>query len=349
MVLIFLGMAYFTIILSREAWLTKKYPVEVMFTHVMGLREGDNVVVRGMPVGKVKALKLEQGDVRVILSLDQPVYLRTDYVVTIVATSILGGRYLEIKEGSRERPPLPEGNLVRGRDPHDLLGDATEIFSALKHSLIEEGTLDNFRAVSAQLKDIATRVGQGKGTVGKLLSEDSKMYDDLAAAVTSLKDVAGRLERGEGPLGKLLSKDSALVDDLSATAASAKTIAARLEKGEGALGKLLSKDSPVGDDLAATVASLKNITARLEKGEGALGKLLSSDDQLYKDLQAAVASLRSVSEGLQKGEGTLGKLLKDESLYNDARSVLRETRAAVDDFREMSPVVNFTSIFFGAL
>jgi hypothetical protein len=44
----------------------------------------------------------------------------------------------------------------------------------------------------------------------------------------------------------------------------------------------------------------------------------------------------------------LGKLVNDESLYNDVKSAVNEVRLAVDDFRETSPVVSFTTLLIGA-
>ena len=60
------------------------------------------------------------------------------------------------------------------------------------------------------------------------------------------------------------------------------------------------------------------------------------------------SDLRKVSERLEKGEGALGRLMQDEQLYEDIKSVIGETRASIDDFRETSPVVTFSSVFFGA-
>ena len=68
-VMIFIGLAYFTIILSKETWFGTKHIREIRFEEVMGLREGDSVVVRGMPVGKVRELDLGEDHVRVIVAL----------------------------------------------------------------------------------------------------------------------------------------------------------------------------------------------------------------------------------------------------------------------------------------
>ena len=73
-----------------------------------------------------------------------------------------------------------------------------------------------------------------------------------------------------------------------------------------------------------------------------------NDEQVSEDLKVTAANLREVTQRLADGEGTLGKLSKDEELYDDARYLMEDIRAAVDDFRETAPILTFTSVFFGA-
>jgi len=279
MVMVFLGMAYFTIILSRETWFSRKQHMDVMFKSVMGLREGNNVVVRGMPVGKIDSLALEGDWVRVHLVLDNRLKMKKDYEIRIVATSILGGRYLAINEGTESLPVLPMSSRFVGREPYDLMADAAAVINKTRQDLVEGGAIDNFKKVSEQVSAIIERVEAGEGSLGKLLSKDASLYDDLAASVKALRDVAERLQRGDGTLGHLMSEDDRLYEDLS-----------------------------------AMVASMKTITAKIEKGEGSLGKLISED-----------------------------------GVYSEVEGMMKEARAALDDLRETSPVVTFTSVFFGAL
>jgi len=312
-VMAFLGLAYFTIIISQEAWFRPKYTWVIRFNEVMGLRDGDKVVVRGMPVGKVRKLVLKGGGVCVTVALDQPIEVREGYAARIVATSILGGRYLEIDAGPPGAKPIEKGTLLQGEEALDLMADAAKLVKAARQSLVEEGTLDNLRDTSASLKEIVERVRRGEGTVGRLLSADNTLHDDLSATVASLKRLTTRLENGEGTLGKLFSTDTSLHDDLS-----------------------------------SAVASLKNVAQRLDKGEGTLGRLLSSDDRIYKDLEASVASLKNITGKIEKGEGLIGRLLEDDSLYDDVSQAVQELRSWVDDYRETSPVVSFTSVVLGA-
>lgn len=230
-IMIFLGLGYFTIILSREKWFGPKYTMEVVFKDVMGLRDGDSVVVRGMPIGKVNRLELEKDGVHVFLTLDEELHMKEDYRITVISTSILGGRYLQIYEGSEDLLELPEGSFFRGEEPYDIIADAAELVNAVKEGIIEGGVIDNLKDAAGQIKEIITRLNAGEGTFGKLLSKDDKFYEDLEATVASLRDITGRIEKGQGFVGQLVQDENlyeeiqqaieearALLDDFRETA-----------------------------------------------------------------------------------------------------------------------------------
>lgn len=265
MVMIFLGLGYFTIILSKEALFAEKTTINVTFPDVMGLRVGDNVVVRGMPIGKVTGLKLSNGSdmvdgvtcsgVCATLSLDQPIVMHEGYSIRIVTTSILGGRQLQIDTGSGDGPVVEEVLYV-GQRPYDLMEDAAKIVNAARVEIIEGKVFEKISNVADQIDQIVTRVNAGQGLLGKVLSEDETIYADLQASVASLREMMTRLQRGEGAVGKLLSGDTAVYDDLAATVKSARNIAERLNRGEGTLGRFLADDT-VYNEIESTVGEVR--------------------------------------------------------------------------------------------
>jgi len=323
-VLIALGV--FTIVLSRENFFHKNYHYEFVFEEVGGLREGDDVYLRGMSVGKVSQTVLKDGKVVVYVSLDEPLNLRKGYRVEVISSSLLGGKYLKIYEGPENAEPLSEDAVLIGSSPVDVMADLSKAVNGLQ-SLID-------------------KVGTGRGTLGKLIQDDS-VFMNLKTVSEELMTVSRRLEKGEGTLGRLLSSDDALYKDIQKSAENLRKITTSLEAGEGTLGKLLKEDT-VYEDFKATIANLRKTTDNIAAGKGFIGKLLTEDDQLYEDLKVSMASIRSITESISKGEGTLGRLTQDARLYDEATALVEDLRAAIDDFRETSPVTTFSSILFGA-
>ena len=300
-----------TVVLSQDSLFRKERPIEILFDDAMGLRVGDAVHARGVSVGKVKQIGLQKDGVHVLALLKTPVHLRADYKIEVLPTSMLGGRYLSIHEGTFTAEPMqPAPKLLLGSPSVDLLDAATRTVEDIRAAL-NDGILADLQASMAEIRKIATKLGEGEGTLGKLLNDDA-VYGDVQQIAANLRAVSDQLAKGEGTLGKLLN------------------------------------DGQLYADAQTVAANLKDISDRLNQGEGSLGRLLAADDQVYQDLAATVASFRKMSESIEKGEGTLGKLLSDEAVYREFQALLREGRAAVDDIRETSPVTTFTSIFFGA-
>ncbi len=311
MFMVLLALAVFTIVLSTENIFRESYRMTVAFEDVLGLRAGDNVHVRGLKVGKVKDLRLEPEGVYVDLSLDSDVKLRRDYRIEITASSALGGRHIQIYEGSLDAEFLPEGSIVRGLPPVDLMAEAGKAVESVRDALEEGGILANLKSSMAHFEEITAKINQGQGTLGKLVNDDG-LYQEIQEVAADLKKVSAQLASGEGTIGKLLMDDT------------------------------------MYNDFAAVGASLRDISDRLARGEGTLGKLLSEDDELYRNLSDAAASISDITGTISRGEGTLGKLAKDDELYLQVQLLVHELRATVDDFRETAPITTFTSIFFGA-
>jgi len=215
---------------------------EVVFDHVMGLRKGDNVFVRGVDVGKVDTLAVKADGAHVYISLEVPIKLHDDYKVEVLPSSVLGGRYLSIDLGSNGKPELAAGALLHGLTPVDLIDEATRTVALIKKNLEDGKMLENLSTTMEDVKKITTKLAAGEGTIGKLLMEDT-VYTDLKTTTANLKDISNRLATGEGTLGKLLAKDDALYHDITAVAGSLKTITAKIEKGEGTIGKLTMDES----------------------------------------------------------------------------------------------------------
>ena len=70
--------------------------------------------------------------------------------------------------------------------------------------------------------------------------------------------------------------------------------------------------------------------------------------KFYNDARASLANLNEITDKINHGEGTLGLLVNDESLYLEVKQMINDIRATVDEIRETSPIVTFSSIFFGA-
>lgn len=352
-------LGYFTIIISGVDILVgrAKVPVTIEFTDVGGLKERDSVMYRGMKVGVIDGIDLSGSNVTMTARVASDVVLREGYRISVASLSLLGGNYLLLEEGTGNQLPL-ESTVFRGEPPMDWMRDLGRIARSVGDITADGGVksiITNIDAIAVKLNTVVSRIERGEGTVGKLLSSDETIYNDVKETVAAVKSISLRLEKGEGTFGKLLSSDDTLYNDIKETVAAVKGISTRLERGEGTVGKLLSSDETVYEDLRASIANIRDVTGKIKEGKGFLGKL-AGDDKLATDASALIERLAAASDDLAKvasrmerGEGTLGKLSADSKLYDEVTALVKDVRQIVDNYRDTTPISSFGSLIGGAL
>ncbi|MBC8207366.1 MAG: MCE family protein [Kiritimatiellales bacterium] len=221
MFVVLIALGVFTIVLSQQNFFHKKYPLTVLFERVGGLREGDQVFLRGTKVGVIKSTYIEGNQVVVHTDLEVPVEFREGYKVEVMASSMLGGKMLKLYEGPLAAEPLPKNTPILGEPPIDIL--------------------EELGIAVAGIKDMANDVAAGNGTLGKLINDDS-MYDEMQAVLENLNEVSDRLVNGKGTVGKLLAEDDALYQDLQGSLANLHRMTEKINSGQGTLGKLMEDD-----------------------------------------------------------------------------------------------------------
>lgn len=341
MVAVLALLGFFTIVISGVDLVRGRQRVEriVRFENVGSLRTQDSVIVRGLPVGRVQSMKLADGAVNVTISIDSKVQLREGYQINVASASVLGGSRLEIDEGTGA--VLPEDAVLRGEPATDLMRKLDTFISQLSASINVDdlkATISNLRTTTDAFSKMSVRLERGEGTLGKLLSTDATLYNDLQSTVASLRKLTTSLEKGEGTLGKLFT-DQTVYNDLQGTLASTREIAARLKEGRGTIGKLLSEDETVYNDFAATMKNIRKVT----------DKFSGDDSQLIVNLEESAKSLKVVLGRMERGEGTLGKLMADETTAKEVEAAIKDVRQIIDNMRDTAPITTFTSLFFNGL
>ena len=316
-------LAYFTIVVSGVDVLAgrSRRPVKIVFDEVGGLKERDSVMFKGTKVGSVESIEVTPSNLVVTAVVDEKVLLRKGCSATVSSMSVLGGNYLQLEEGSGEPVGPNDGPLV-GVTPTDWMKDVSRIAKNLRDltDRIEiEGIVTNLEAASASVRNVLQRIENGEGLVGRLVSSDDEVYNDLKSAVSNANAVAAHLNR------------SSIYDNLDATLANAKTISEKLSR------------QSLYDDLDAAIADFRKTCGSVEKAADGidLKGTTARADELLENLHEVAARLR-------RGEGTLGKLTSDDALYKEVEGLVRDVRQVIDNYRDTTPISTFTSLATGA-
>jgi len=194
---------------------TKTYTAD--FTDVSGLREGDNVRIAGVRVGRVEKMTLVDTHAEVEMSVlaDQPVFVNTRAVIRY--QNLVGQRFVSLVPGAGAARPLPDGGRIPIRDTEPsfdlsaLLNGFQPLFTVLQPADVNK------------LSDTIVAVLQGSGPeIVPLLDQTTQLTNSIAdrdqvigAVITNLNTVLDQLA-GKGPeLDALIDQSRRLVNGLN--------------------------------------------------------------------------------------------------------------------------------------
>ncbi len=103
------------------------YNISLIFGSTSGLKNGDDVKISGINVGKIIELDLDVEDynAKVMVKLFNNIKIPDDSSARITSSSLLGGNYLDIVPGSSETFLSPNDIIYDTSDPvsfTDMLG-----------------------------------------------------------------------------------------------------------------------------------------------------------------------------------------------------------------------------------
>ncbi len=328
---------------------SKKLHLKARFIDANGLREGSEVRLAGVRVGKIdKILLLPPSDVpsaprvEALMTIDSTIdgrpateRIRSDSTATQASPSLLGNEMLiNISPGTAVGQPVKDFSILPSSSSNtvnDFATSGTDLAQRLS-KLSDE--------ISGMVRDVK----EGKGTMGRLFSDES-LYNNLNATIRETEDVMRQVRSGNGSAGRFLN-DPALYNNINEVTLQMKAIAGDLRAGRGTAGKLLTDEefynriNRTVDRLDRSVDQINSMVAEINGGHGTLGKLIK-DEQLYNDARTAIARFNTTAERVdnlvaaaQRGEGTVGKLLTDDTLYSNVNQLSSEGVKMIYDFRQ---------------
>ena len=326
-----------------------KLHLKARFVDANGLRQGAEVRLAGVRVGKVDQITLlppsdvpNAPRVEALMIIDSTIdgrpateRIRTDSTAQQGSPSLLGNEMLiNITPGTAVGQPVKDYAILPSSSSNtvnDFATSGTDLAQRLSK-------------LSDEISSIVRDVKGGKGTVGRLFSDEA-LYNNLNATIRETEDVMRQVRSGEGSAGRFLN-DPALYNNANEVTMQLRQIAEDLRAGRGSAGKLLTDDqlynriNRTADRLDRSVDQINQMIADINAGRGTLGKLLK-DEQIYNDARTAIARFNTTAERIdnmvsaaQRGEGTVGKLLTDDALYSNVNQLSSESVKLLYDFRQ---------------
>lgn len=206
-IFIFIGIVILSVIIfsiGNFYSVKQGYNMNVVFSFANGIGVGAPVRYSGVQVGEVQDIKVYFDEkenkplVKLNIWVSQNTWINENAKASINTLGLLGEKYLEIFPGTRDTRLLQKGDTLKGHDPvstEELTRSTKELIEkistltdsankiagdeALRTSL--KNTFSNMEALSGDLRDFLSYAKQGKGTIGRLMSDDTlyKHIDDM--------------------------------------------------------------------------------------------------------------------------------------------------------------------------
>lgn len=324
---------------------SKKLRLKARFAAADGLRDGSEVQLAGVRIGKVREVVLlppdspEEAKVEAVMLVDselngRPINerIRTDSTAQLIAVSILANeKVINIMPGTAIGSPVTEDHIL----------ESSEAISINQLTKTGNDLLQQINKIAVPANEILNKANQGEGTLGRIVNDES-LYRNLDATVAEtkltmvkLQTTIEKINRGDGTAGQFLNNPD-LYNNLNKTVAQLEAISTDIREGRGTAGKFVTDDALYNETRAAVIDlrtttskinaiadDLKIITGDMAIGSGSLGKLLK-DEKLYDEARDTIARFNTTATRLenmladaQAGKGTIGRLVTDETLYHN--------------------------------
>jgi phospholipid/cholesterol/gamma-HCH transport system substrate-binding protein len=288
-IFVVLGLAIFVtavMMLGKQQKLfNKSVQVKAVFKDVNGLAAGRNILYSGVKIGTVKKISfVTTNEILVLMNIDQSSqeFIHKDVVARISSEGLMGNKIVMLSGGTPNVPIIEDGDQLTvgsGLSTEEIMNT----LQVNNKSLVE--ITDNLKIITKGMVD-------GKGTLGKLLNDDS-VYKNLNSTMAGLNDAVINTRRLTSALSVYVSKlqtkgvlSNELVTD---TIVFSKLRAAVIQMNEVA-----DNANKTVLDLQATSAGIK---ADMSNQHAPLGMLLQ-DTLLADAFKATIYNLETSTEKL---------------------------------------------------
>lgn len=278
------------------------YPVRAMFDNIQELKVGDPVRMAGVEIGHISKIQLATNKVEVTMKVEKNAEVHTDSKASIRFVGLMGQNYVSIDFGTANAPRATANTLLETTEQADLnslmvkLQNVAEGVEGLTKNFSGEnfsnllGPFTDFlkennpklSAILSNIQAISTQIKEGKGTVGRLVMEDT-LY---ASAVTTVSNLNSRVLEFQP-----------LIADARLTLEQARNIATQVNQGQGTIGKLV-KDETLYREATTAVTNLKEILQKINQGQGSVGKLVN-DESFLQNAKLTLQKVEKATEGLE--------------------------------------------------
>lgn len=328
------------------------YPVDVIFERA-DVRSGDTVAMSGVPIGHVQSVRLtKENRALVRLRIDHNVAIHEKYTVNIVAGSLLGQSFVEVRPvpDAEAGPVLPPRAIMHG-EPYVRLEDVISRAKGLVGTLDEvaksvAGMLKNKQLATA-MQNSVTHLSQAaadtEGLARELRGMATESRPQISRVLANIQAVSQDLRQTSDLLAKQ-AQESSIPENLEETAARLRSAVEQVDEIVAQVGEMVTSAemqdlmASVTSDLQAATQSMRQASDEIRSAAGKADSAMTSIEEASKDAPAITGNVREASRNLRDASADI------KEMSHDARGKLGEvTGGAAKAAKVMSELPNITT------
>src|SRR3954467_12992103 len=165
----------------------KSIIVRAIFDDINGLQKGNNIWFSGVKIGTVKKISFygnSQVEVDMNIEANAQQYIRKNAKARISSEGFIGNKIIVIDPGAAKSPSVENG---------DMIGVEKAINTDEMMNTLQSNNRNLFD-ITTDLKVIARGITEGKGTAGKLLTDD-RLINELQATMAMLRKASTNAQK----------------------------------------------------------------------------------------------------------------------------------------------------------
>jgi len=264
---------------DRRMLFRKTFEVRSQFSRISGLQSGAKVRVAGLDAGEVTGIHVPAGpSAKFVVAMkirdDVRQIIRRDSAASIQNDGLVGNKFVQIEAGTDSAPIVADGGIIVGEEPFDI----ADLLQKMSDTI--DVANDTIASVRTELEDVLTSVTATAQSAQTLVSEASGDVRAIAAsshkATADVATIVANLRAGRGSVGKLLTDDAFYkqVRDISDQAQKAVTnLREASEKAKEAIADLRGENGPMKGmtgDLSQTLEYARDAMQDLAENTEAL-------------------------------------------------------------------------------
>lgn len=249
------------------------YLITAQFDNATGIKRADPLLLRGIRIGKVEEVKLENEVPSAVIRVDEPYYLPIDSRLEVISRSVMGEKSLSVHKGVSS-VLVADGGKLKGFSSPDLSSMMTQVdsVSGSVTALLQNANtfLDpDFKgSIKGSLANVEEITQQLKSTLNRESRQLHQVMANMDSVLNNVQDMSSfdkeKISTTLSNLERMSVELNTMVDQLQSTTTTLDAILARIERGEGTIGKLL-RDDKLYEDMDRLFVNLDGLVSDLKE------------------------------------------------------------------------------------